>query len=308
MPEPTPPPTSGPVAPERERAAHPAPEEPDPEVTTGGPEPLPPRHDYASLREADPPVPFVPTAPTGLSRLMRALRAKPDLGQVAVGSLVGLLGFAVVLQIQADDDDLLTRARRADLVQILDGLTERGDRLEGQIAELEADRRDLISGADSDQAALEQATTRAQQLAVLAGTAAASGPGIIVTVTDPDAGVDALTLLSAVQEMRDAGAEAIEVAGAGDTQVRVVASSYFLDSGDGVEVDGVELRPPYRFTAIGEPETLASAMQFPQGVVSRITDKGGRAIVSQEDELTVDALHEAAPPEYASPAPDDDAG
>lgn len=307
MPEPTPPPTSGPVAPERERAAHPAPEK-EPEVTTGGPEPPPSRHEYASLREADPPVPFVPTAPSGLSRLMRALRAKPDLGQVAVGSLVGLLGFAAALQIQADDDDLLTRARRADLVQILDGLTERGDRLESQIAELEADRRDLISGADSDQAALEQATTRAQQLAVLAGTAAASGPGIIVTVTDPDVGVDALTLLSAVQEMRDAGAEAIEVAGAGDTQVRVVASSYFLDSGDGVEVDGVELRPPYRFTAIGEPETLASAMQFPQGVVSRITDKGGRATVSQEDALTVDALHEAAPHEYASPAPDDDAG
>jgi hypothetical protein len=49
-------------------------------------------------------------------------------------------------------------------------------------------------------------------------------------------------------------------------------------------------------------------MQFPQGVVSRVSDKGGRATVSQEDELTVDALHEARSPEYASPAPDDDAG
>lgn len=257
------------------------------------------------LREPDPPVPFVPTAPTGLSRLMRALRAKPDLGQVAVGALVGLLGFAAAVQIQADEDDLLSRARRADLIQILDGLTERADRLENQIAELDADRRELLSGADSEQAALDQAEARAQQLAVLAGTAAASGPGIVVTVTDPDAVVDALTLLSAVQELRDAGAEAIEISGAGDSQVRVVASTYFLDSADGVEVDGVELRPPYRITAIGEPETMASAMQFPQGVVSRVSDKGGRATVSQEDELTVDALHEARSPEYASPAPDD---
>jgi uncharacterized protein YlxW (UPF0749 family) len=239
---------------------------------------------------------------------MRALRAKPDLGQVAVGVLVGLLGFAAAVQIQADDDDLLSRARRADLIQILDGLTERGDRMENQIAELDADRSELLSGADSEQAALDQAEARAQQLAVLAGTAAASGPGIVVTVTDPDAVVDALTLLSAVQELRDAGAEAIEVSGAGDGQVRVVASTYFLDSADGVEIDGVELRPPYRITAIGEPETMASAMQFPQGVVWRVSDKGGRATVSQEDELTVDALHEASSPEYASPAPDDDAG
>lgn len=304
--------TSGPTAPEREHdphtragtepaadAAHAA--EPEAATSTG-------RQDPAALREPERAVPFVPTAPTGVSRLFRALRAKPDLGQVVVALLVGLLGFAAALQLQADDDDLLGRARRADLVQILDGLSERSNRLEDQIADLEADRRELISGADTEKAALEQAVTRSRQLAILAGTAPVSGPGIVVTVTDPDGSVDALTLLSAVQELRDAGAEAIEIAGADDAQVRVVASTYLLDGRDGVEIDGVEVRPPYRLTAIGEPETLASAMQFPQGAVDRITDKGGRAMVTQEGQLTVDALHEETPAEYAGPAPDDDAG
>jgi uncharacterized protein YlxW (UPF0749 family) len=233
------------------------------------------------------------------------LRARPDLGQVGVALLVGLLGFAAAVQVRADDEDLLNRARRGDLFLILDGLTARGDQLEEQIAALENDRRELLSGADSEQAALEQTTALARQLAVLAGTVEATGPGIVVTIIDPEGEVDARTMYSSVQELRSAGAEAIELSGADDAQVRVVASTYLIDDGDGIEVDGVHLLPPYRFTAIGDPETLAEAMEFPQGVVDAITGDGGVATVTQHDELVVDVVHEATPPQYASPAPDD---
>jgi uncharacterized protein YlxW (UPF0749 family) len=238
---------------------------------------------------------------------MRAMRARPDLGQVAVGLLVGLLGFTAVLQVREDDEDLLSRARRADLIQILDGLTVRGDQLERQIAELEADRRELVSGADSERASFEQTATLARQLAVLAGTAAATGPGIVVTVDDPSESLPARALFSAVQELRSAGAEAIEIAGAGDQQVRVVASTYVVDDGSGVEIDGVHLESPYRFTVIGDPQALTEAMNFPQGLVDTVADTGGDVTVDQQDEVTVDALHESTPAEYADPADDDDA-
>jgi uncharacterized protein YlxW (UPF0749 family) len=248
---------------------------------------------------------FVPTVPTGLQRLGKALRARPDLGQVGVALLVGLLGFAAAVQVRADDEDLLNRARRGDLFLILDGLTARSDQLREQIAALEADRRELLSGADSEQAALEQTAALAQQLAVLAGTVGATGPGITVTITDPAGEVDPRTMYSSVQELRSAGAEAIALSGADDTQARVVASTYFVDDGDGIEVDGVHLEPPYRFTAIGDPETLTEAMEFPQGVVDAVTSDGGTASVVQHDELAIDVVHEAPPPQYASPAPDD---
>jgi uncharacterized protein YlxW (UPF0749 family) len=117
--------------------------------------------------------------------------------------------------------------------------------------------------------------------------------------------VDARTMYSSVQELRSAGAEAIALSGTDDTQVRVVASTYFVDDSEGIEVDGVHLEPPYRFTAIGDPETLAEAMEFPQGVVDAITSDGGSASVAQHDELVIDVVHEASPPQYASPAPDD---
>ena len=294
MPDPTSPTTSGPIAGIGSPTPVDAPAAPvrKPRVTQGRP-------DGEQARR------FVPTAPTGLQRLGRALRARPDLGQVGIAVLVGLAGFAAAVQVRADDEDLLNRARRGDLFLILDGLTSRGDQLEEQIAALEADRRELLSGADSEEAALEQTAALAQQLAVLAGTVEATGPGIVVTILDPAGEVDARTMYSVVQELRSAGAEAIEVSGADGAQVRVVASTYFIDDGQGIEVDGVHLEPPYRFTVIGDPETLAEATEFPQGVVDAITGDGGVASVTQHDELVVDVVHDATPPEYASPAADD---
>jgi uncharacterized protein YlxW (UPF0749 family) len=258
-------------------------------------------------QEVRPPQRFVPRSPSGLNRLGRAMRAGPDLGQVAVAVLVGLLGFTAVLQVRGDDEDLLSRARRADLIQILDGLTVRNDQLERQIADLEADRRELASGADSEQASFEQTATLARQLAVLAGTAAATGPGIVVTVNDGSESLPARALFSAIQELRSAGAEAIEIAGADDQQVRVVASSYVVDDDSGVEIDGVRLEGPYRFTVIGEPQALTEAMNFPQGLVDTVSDSGGRVTVDQHDEVTVDAVRDSTPAEYAVPADDDDA-
>ena len=58
-------------------------------------------------------------------------------------------------------------------------------------------------------------------LRILTGTVAATGPGVTLTIDDPDGSVTAATLLDGVEELRDAGAEAIEI----NDSVRVVAST-----------------------------------------------------------------------------------
>ncbi|WP_053202852.1 DUF881 domain-containing protein [Jiangella muralis] len=253
---------------------------------------------------------FTPAAPSGTKRLWNAVRQRPDGGQVLVAVLVALLGFGAVLQVRADDDDALANARRDDLVQILDGLRRQADRLDDHVAELESDRRDLVSGADTEAAALEQAEERARSTGVLAGTIAAGGPGIIMTISDPDHDVAAYTMLRAINELRVAGAEAIQIRGGGnDAAVRVVASTSFENpSADVLTVGGVELEPPYEIVAIGEPGELSGSMMFANGVVASIEgdDKGGaEATVDEYDDLTVDVLHEPQAPQYARPAPED---
>ncbi len=143
---------------------------------------------------------------------------------------------------------------------------------------------------------------------MLAGTAPADGPGVLLTITDPEGTVRADALLDALEELRDAGAEALQVAGraegGGSAPVaRVVASTSFLDDDDGVVVDGTLLRPPYVFTVVGAPETLVRALAIPGGVQDNVADQGGTATVEQRDRVRVGALRPLVEPRYARPAP-----
>jgi uncharacterized protein YlxW (UPF0749 family) len=249
------------------------------------------------------------------SRLLRPRVRRVDL---LVALLLGLLGFAAVVQVRATQEEgPLAGARQEDLVQILDDLSNRNDRLRSEIGSLSTAQERLNSGTDSTQAALEEARRRAQVLGVLAGTVPASGPGISLVLTDADGALSADVLLDALQELRDAGAEAVQLdgpvrPGGGPTaqtqSVRVVASTSLLDSddGEGVVVDGVLLRPPYRFAVVGVSATLASALVIPGGVVDTVEELGGMAVVEQLDQVEVSALRPLEEPQYARPAPDGD--
>ena len=58
-------------------------------------------------------------------------------------------------------------------------------------------------------------------------------------------------MLDAVEELRGAGAEAMQISGAGGAAVRIVASTYFVDARDGLMVGTAAARPaPY--TLIGD--------------------------------------------------------
>jgi uncharacterized protein YlxW (UPF0749 family) len=137
---------------------------------------------------------------------------------------------------------------------------------------------------------------------VLAGTVPATGPGITLTVEDPRGVVRADVLLDALEELRDAGAEAVQLAGSGAGPVRVVASTALVDRPGGVSVDGVPLAPPYTFTVLGDTGTLRSALGIPGGVVATVARVGGTARVDPSTALTVGALRQLATPRYARPA------
>ena len=229
---------------------------------------------------------------------------------VAVAVLLGLLGFAAVVQVRSTQEDgPLAAARQEDLVQILDDLDNRNDRLRTEVSTLEQAQRELTTGTGRTQAALEEARRRALLLGVLAGTVPATGPGIVVTLTDPDESLRPDVLLDALQELRAAGAEAVQVEGRapdGDAvrRVRVVAGTSFVAAdGGGIVVDGTELRAPYRFVVIGDPATLTSALRIPGGVVDNVEQFGGQVRIARSDAVEVTALRPLEPPRYARPTP-----
>ena len=255
----------------------------------------------------------LPDRPQAGSRLRRIARAAlvPRLRRVdlVVAVLLASLGFAAVVQVRSTQDDgVLASARQEDLVRILSDLTNRSERLRQEVTSLTETERRLTTGTDRSTAALTEARRRSQLLGVLAGTVPASGPGILLTITDPAAKITAGVLLDTLEELRDAGAEAVQLEGPvrtpadpGLARVRVVASTALLDAEGGILVDGVLLRAPYRFTVIGDSGTLASALGIPGGVLDTVSRVQGLATVSRQDLVVVAALRALSPPRYARP-------
>jgi uncharacterized protein YlxW (UPF0749 family) len=212
--------------------------------------------------------------------------------------LLALLGFAIAVQVhQNSGSDNLANLREDDLINILDDQNLRADRLRQQIADLQDTLRRLQDSGDRDAAAREQAKADAEALGVLLGTIPAHGPGVSVTVTDPDHGLDAEQLLDVVEELRGAGAEAIQFGA-----IRVSTSTAFTDDHGVVAVDGADEQAPYTVLAIGDPKTLDTALNIPGGVAAAVRAAGGQLRVTEQQRVSIDATRSLPSPQYASPS------
>lgn len=237
----------------------------------------------------------------GRDRLVSSVKKPRPRRQVTAAILLAIVGFASVAQVQANErDDDYEGMREEDLVQLLNSLSSAAQRAENEIAQLEQTRASLRSDTSSRQAALEQARERADVLGILAGTLPAVGPGIVVEVEDPDGKVGIDHMLNGIEELRDSGAEAIEI---NDT-VRVVAQTALVDGEGGIVVDGTQLTPPYTLEVIGEPHTLERALNIYGGFVATVERPpiSGKVAIEQSQNVEVATLAEPWQPEYAEPA------
>lgn len=228
-------------------------------------------------------------------RLYRMGRPRATRANFFALALAALLGFAIATQVNETQQQGLEDLRQDELVRILDDVTSNGSRLDDEITQLERTRDQLQSEGGSAEAA-RSAEERLDTLGILTGTVPATGPGVTVTIDGGGETVDSARLIDAMQELRDAGAEAMEVDG-----VRLVASSYFTDEGDTIKADGTALTRPYTFTVIGDPKTLAPAMEIPGGIAESVRGAGGTVNVTEHDSLDVEALHTVSSPRYAQP-------
>jgi len=238
-------------------------------------------------------------SPVSLVRRIGSSRAA-----VLIGVLCGLLGFGLAVQVRSNNATSgLSTARQEDLVRILDDLSSREERLRRQIAALEAARARLTTTGDRNSAALVEARTRSTALGILAGTLPAQGPGIELRMTDPNDKLTGEDVLDAVEELRAAGAEAIQVG-----PVRIGLDSAFTERDGQIAADGIALPVPYVVVAIGEPSTLATALNIPGGVVDTVRQAGGVAAVHQQQRLVIRALRALPASHYAQPSAGQGAG
>jgi uncharacterized protein YlxW (UPF0749 family) len=212
-----------------------------------------------------------------------------------------LLGVAIATQArQTESGNSLQTARPADLLVLLDSLQQREAALNTEVTELQRTLASLQASGNSDQAAIDNARARLAALSILVGTVGATGPGATVSIADPARGVAPETMLDVINELRAAGAEAMEIA-AGSQAVRVGVDTWVTGDPGALAIDGLTLSPPYSVLAIGDPPTLAAAMNIPGGAVDSVERVGGTMAVQQTDRVDITTLWQPKPRQYAQP-------
>ena len=231
---------------------------------------------------------------------LRTALTRPSSRQLVVAVLLAVLGFAVVVQVRdTKANDTYAGLRESELVQVLDGLTGTAERARREVDRLETRRDELRDEDQARSAALDEAEQRVRTLNIIAGLVPVSGPGLRVTITESTSTVSVGSLLDTVQELRTAGAEAMEF---NDT-IRLGADSSFEDAVGGIELDDTVLEPPYVLDVIGDPHILRTALTFSSGPVQTLETLDGASVTIEDlESVEIASVREPTRPEYAEPA------
>ena len=101
--------------------------------------------------------------------------------------------------------------------------------------------------------------------------------------------MSATTLIDALQEIRDAGATAIQISDP-NLAIRLVANSWFSDSASGVTVSGTALEVPIKISVIGDPAVLKPAIEIPGGLIDTVGSGGGQVVVEESENVEITAI------------------
>ncbi|GAB3167187.1 hypothetical protein GCM10027059_27550 [Myceligenerans halotolerans] len=241
-----------------------------------------------------------PVRARGPRRLWEVFRPRNRRAEYIAAALCVAFGFALAVQVAQSTGDQLASLRQDELVRLLDEVTQRGEQLDDEVANLTEARDDLLSADGQDRAARELAEQRAEYEGILSGRLPAQGPGVLVEIHARPGTVTAANMFNMLEELRNAGVEAQQV-----NDVRIVTSSHFeetVDEDARILLDGHLLEAPYTWVAIGDPETVDRALEIPGGALPTLRDAGATAEVTRQEHVVVDATRTPADPEHAEPS------
>ena len=230
-----------------------------------------------------------------LPRIGRAVFAAPRAMHVLLLVICLVLGFALVTQVRAQRSDPLDSLSQDELVVLLSELNAQEDSLRKERSSLQSQVAELENAASEQEAAAEAARKADQQARINAGTVAVHGSGVIMRISDPSGALTAAQFVMTLGELRNAGAEAIELNGH-----RLSTRSSFTSADGRISVDGTAIDPPYEWKVIGSSQTISTALEIQAGSASQMRAKGAVVSIDPVDDVVIDSLAVPLSPQYAS--------
>lgn len=204
---------------------------------------------------------------------------------VAVVAL--LLGVLVVSQFRSREafSRSLQQETPEALTRLIADLSDRNAQLREEIFDLRIRLEQAQTSVSGGQGAIAESERQLAQLKVFSARSAVSGPGIAVSIDGP---FDERALGDLINELRNAGAEAIAV-----NDARVGPRTWFGAGPSGsVLVDGREVRGPWIVRAIGPQDVLSVALTRTGGIVGQfeLIYQRTRFLVARDGSLQLPAL------------------
>lgn len=198
-------------------------------------------------------------------------------GIIGAGIIAMLVGLVLAMQLsnassseqgglvpilKLKDYEVALKQTRIEKEEALDEL----ERVEGRLNAIEkemADEDEIIKGLVED----------TEKYKIIAGITDVQGPGILVTIRDPEItdeyqeDISVITynyelLLSLVNKLKEAGAEAISI-----NENRIVQTTEISLAGSHININGIATAPPYNIKALGNPDTLHNTITIRGGTV-----------------------------------------
>ncbi|MBI2781737.1 MAG: DUF881 domain-containing protein [Chloroflexi bacterium] len=210
--------------------------------------------------------------------------------------MAGLLGILVVGQLRGQAGvPGLSNLTVIELTQLVANLTTSNDQLRNEVAALGRQEAHLIESRDRGDTTVGELTADLARIRAWAGLTAVSGQGIAITVSGPIGGDGVEELLN---ELRNAGAEAIAVDG-----IRVVAGAVVAGSPGALSIANSALGDSFEIRAIGSPQILTGTLTRTGGVIAQVgaTYPNARLTVTPVESMTLAATDLKIGPTDASP-------
>lgn len=204
--------------------------------------------------------------------------------RLAVAIVAGILGLLAVGQLRGQAGvPGLSGLSATELTQLIANLNAGNERLRNELGDLGRQEQKLIDARDRGQTTVGDLRSDLDRIRAWAGLTPVTGQGISILITGPIGGDGVEDLLN---ELRNAGAEAIAVDG-----VRVVRGTVVAGAPGALSVENAAIGDTFEIRAIGSPQILTGTLTRTGGVIAQVgaTYADARITVTPLDSMTLPA-------------------
>jgi uncharacterized protein YlxW (UPF0749 family) len=217
------------------------------------------------------------------------------LAQTSLFGVALLIGLLLVGQLRSQARPTeISSLPAQELSQLIETLSDRNRELRTGLADIREQLREYRAAGSRGQSALEVTREDLRRITAFAALAPVQGQGIILEV---EGRLDAIALNDLINELRNAGAEAMAV-----DSIRITHRSVATQGPTALVVDGFEVGERFSLTAIGSPQGLLATMERPGGIISQLEQFISATIVArQSEQITLPATSIPLAPVVSQP-------